>query len=211
MARLRRSIRAILTVRAVAGVLLIRGRSGGVCGGVLGRAVDGRSATDRCGCSSSACRAGGATSTWWDGGRAAFVLAGNVLLGELLLATALLVGLALAVFFLFLQLEGEGEIVVFLFARAKSMLLLTALRRRLQVGCWSWTRQWRRDLFISIMDSQAGRLRRSFGSAVAIWHCLPSEVTSRRVSLIQVATIGAVADNPEVAAEELARCTVDVD
>jgi len=174
MARLRRSIRATFTIRAVAGVLLVRGRSGGIRGWVFGRAVDGGSATHGSGGSSSACRANGAASTRWDGGRAAFVLAGDVLLGEFLLATALLVGLALAVFLLFLQLEGEGEVVVFLFAGAENMLLFTALRGRFQVRCWSGAGQWRRDLLGSIGNSQTSLLRRSFGSAVASWHCLPS-------------------------------------
>ena len=49
---------------------------------------------------------------WW----AAFVLAGEVLFGQLLLATALLLCLALAVFLFFLQLERKRKVVVFLFA-----------------------------------------------------------------------------------------------
>ena len=174
MALLSGSISASLAIRPVAGVLLVRGRSSGIRGRVFRRAVDGGSATDSRSSSSSAYRSGSAASTRWDGGRAAFVLARDVLFGEFLLAAALLISLSLAVFFFLLQLEGKGEIVVFLFARAERMLLLTALCGRFQVRCRSRTGQWRRDLFIGIMDSQTSLMGRSLGSAVASRHCLPS-------------------------------------
>ena len=204
------SISASLAIRAVAGVLLVRGRSSGIRGRVFRRAVDGGSATDSRSSSSSAYRSGSAASTRWDGGRAAFVLARDVLFGEFLLAAALLISLSLAVFFFLLQLEGKSEIVVFLFACAERRLIIAALGGRFQMRSWSRTGQWRGGLLGGIVDSQTSLLRRSFGSAVASWHCLPSYVASSRVSLIQAAVI-AVADNTEVTAEELTRSTVDVD
>lgn len=205
-----RRSRASFAVRAVAGILLVRGRSSGIGGRVFGRAVDGWSATSG-GSSSSSYRSSGAASTRWDSGRAAFVLARYVLFGQFLLAAALLVGLSLAVFLFLLQLESKGKIVVLLFACAEGWLLVTPLWGWSLVRCWSRTGQWRCGLFRSIVDSQASLLRRSFGSTVASWHCLPSQVTSGRTSLIQAAAIVTVADNPEIAAEEFARCTVDVD
>lgn len=118
MALLRWGGGAGFAVWAVAGGLLVCRWSSWVCGWVGGRAVGAGSwARPGCPCCSAASPASlGATAARWDGWWTTFVLAGEVLFGQLLLATALLLCLALAVFLFFLQLERKRKVVVFLFA-----------------------------------------------------------------------------------------------
>lgn len=121
---LRRRGGACFAVWSVAGGLFVGGGSGGVGGGVFGVAGDAWAGVG----SGSSCAS--ATAAGRDGGGTAFVLPGEVLFGQFLFATALLLGLPLAVFFLFLQLEGECEVVVFLLAEAALWLRGVVLRTR---------------------------------------------------------------------------------